>query len=164
MPVDSSHLSLDRADQPREAGVSAAPLDPPLDRAVQAAKAVAHPARLRLLAMLRDGPLCVCQMTAVLKVATSTVSGHLLELKRAGLVAEEKRGKWVEYRLRADGPFTRLLGEALALVDDDPAAAADRDAVRGVTAVPVEVFCRTGSAARGRRPASAPGRNRRPRR
>ncbi len=118
--------------------------DPPLDRAVQAAKAVAHPARLRLLAMLRDGPLCVCQMTAVLRLATSTVSGHLLELKRGGLVAEEKRGKWVEYHLRAGGPFARLLDEALALVADDPVAAADRDAVRGVTAVPVEVFCRTG--------------------
>ena len=131
---------------------------------MQAAKAVAHPARLRLLAMLRDGPLCVCQMTAVLQLATSTVSGHLLELKRGGLVAEEKRGKWVAYRLRADGPFTRLLDEALALVADDPVAAADRDAVRGVTAVPVEAFCRSGLAAPGRRAAAAPAQVRRPRR
>ncbi len=154
---------LDRVASPHTARAPAAALEPPLDRAVQAAKAVAHPARLRLLAMLRDGPLCVCQMTAVLKLATSTVSGHLLELKRGGLVAEEKRGKWVEYRLRAGGPFARLLDEALALVADDPVAAADRDAVRGVTAVPVEVFCRTGLATRGRRAASARGKNRRPR-
>jgi DNA-binding transcriptional ArsR family regulator len=144
------------------AAAAAAPLHPPLDRAVQAAKAVAHPARLRLLAMLADGPLCVCQMTAVLKLAASTVSGHLLELKRGGLVEEEKRGKWVEYRLRTGGPFARLVREAIALAADDPMAAADRETIRGVTSVPVEVFCRTG--APGRAPAAAPRATRRARR
>ena len=117
---------------------------PPLALAVQAAKALGHPARLRLVAMLRPGPLCVCQMTAVLALAPSTVSGHLLELRRAGLVAEEKRGKWVEYRLRADGPFGHLIDQALALVEGDETTTADRETVRGIVAVPVEVFCRTG--------------------
>jgi len=117
---------------------------PSLDQAVQAAKAVAHPARLRLLAMLRHGPLCVCQMTAVLDLAPSTVSAHLRDLRRGGLVDEEKRGKWVEYRLRAGGAFAPLLEAALALVDAAPAATADRDAIRRVTAVPVEVFCKIG--------------------
>jgi len=142
------HLMPDPNVDRRGAATSTGPLDPPLPQAVRAAKAVAHPARVRLLAMLRDGPLCVCQLTAVLKLATSTVSGHLLELRRGGLVVEEKRGKWVEYRLRAGGPFARLVGETLALVEGDPAVSADRDAVRGVTAVPVEIFCRTASAGR----------------
>ena len=122
------------------AGVS----HPPLALAVQAAKALGHPARMRLVAMLRPRPLCVCQMTAVLALAPSTVSAHLLELRRAGLVSEARRGKWVEYRLRADGPFHRLISQTLALVEDDPTTAADRDQVRGIVAVPVEVFCRTG--------------------
>jgi DNA-binding transcriptional ArsR family regulator len=118
---------------------------PPLALTVQAAKAVGHPARLRLLSMLGAGPLCVCQMTAVLGLAPSTVSGHLLELRRGGLVTEEKHGKWVEYRLLTDGPYGRLIEETLALLADDPAVAADRVRIRQVTAVPVEVFCRTDS-------------------
>jgi len=115
-----------------------------LSLAAQAAKALGHPARLRLLAMLRQGPLCVCQMTAVLELAPSTVSGHLLELRRADLVAEQKRGKWVEYRLRVDGPLARLVRQTLALVADDPTAIADLKRVRAIVAVPVEIFCQTG--------------------
>lgn len=132
---------------------------PPLTLAVQAAKALGHPARLRLVAMLQSGPLCVCQMTAVLALAPSTVSGHLLELRRAGLVAEAKRGKWVEYRL-AGGPLARLVRQTLALVADDPTALADRETVRAIVAVPVEIFCRTGfDLAKARaRVATAPGR------
>jgi ArsR family transcriptional regulator len=113
-----------------------------LSRTAQAAKALGHPTRLRLLAMLRESPLCVCQLTAVLEQATSTVSGHLLELKRADLVAEEKHGKWVEYRLRDDGPFGALIARVLDAVGDD--AVVDRDArlVRGLAAVPLDVLCR----------------------
>ena len=130
---------------------------PPLALAVQATKALGHSARLRLAAMLRAGPLCVCQMTAVLELAPSTVSAHLLELKRAGLVAEEKRGKWVEYRLRTDGPFDRLLQQALSLVEDDATTTVDRARVRRIVTVPVEVFCRTGLAsASARAPAPRP--------
>lgn len=120
------------------------PRHTPLALAAQAAKALGHPTRLRLLAMLAGGPLCVCQLTAVVRQATSTVSGHLLELRRAGLVAEEKRGKWVEYRLRRDGPFAALLERALDALGDDPVAARDAETVRGVRGVPLEVLCRAG--------------------
>ena len=56
----------------------------PLSATVHALKALAHPGRLRILAMLRGGELCVCQMTAVLDLAASSVSAHLADLKRAG--------------------------------------------------------------------------------
>jgi len=114
----------------------------PLALTVQAAKALGHPTRLRLLAMLGQGPLCVCQLTAVVRQATSTVSGHLLELRHAGLVAEEKRGKWVEYRLRRDGPFAALLERAIDTLCEDPVAARDAELVRGVRGVPLDVLCR----------------------
>ena len=116
----------------------------PLALAAQAAKALGHPTRLRLLAVLAGGPLCVCQLTAVVRQATSTVSGHLLELRRAGLVAEEKRGKWVEYRLRRDGPFAPLLERALDALGDDPIAARDAEVVQGVRGIPLDVLCRAG--------------------
>ena len=61
-----------------------------LDSAVAIARALGHPARLRTVAVLRSGELCVCQVTEVLKLAPSTVSAHLKELKRAGLIVERK--------------------------------------------------------------------------
>ena len=77
---------------------------PSVRQVVGVAKALGHPARLRMLAMLaRGAPLCVCQMTSVLELAPSTVSGHLNELRRSGLVSEEKAGKVVYYRLDERG-------------------------------------------------------------
>jgi len=55
-----------------------------LDALVELGKGLAHPARLRMLAMLAGGELCVCQMTAVLELAASTVSQHLAVLERGG--------------------------------------------------------------------------------
>ncbi|HPS79837.1 MAG TPA: metalloregulator ArsR/SmtB family transcription factor [Thermoanaerobaculaceae bacterium] len=75
----------------------------PLTLQVQIHKALAHSARLRVLAMLRGGELCVCQITVVLRLAASTVSAHLAELKAADLVAERKNGRWVHYRLSPTG-------------------------------------------------------------
>ena len=63
-----------------------------LPTVIDAVKALAHPGRLRILAMLRGGDLCVCQMTAVLELAASTVSSHLSDLRRAGLVTDADLG------------------------------------------------------------------------
>jgi DNA-binding transcriptional ArsR family regulator len=92
--------------------------------------------------MLRPGGLCVCQVTAVLGLAVSTVSAHLAELKRAGLVVERKDGRWVRYRLAEDAEATELLGRVWALVRDDQQVEADAGLVRGLRRVPVEELCR----------------------
>jgi len=106
------------------------------------AKALAHPARLRLFAMLAEGPLCVCQMTAVLGAAPSTVSEHLRELKRAGLLVEEKNGKFVSYRLSRDA--ARWLHVVRAGLAGDSVAAADAELVTRLRQVPVEEFAASG--------------------
>jgi DNA-binding transcriptional ArsR family regulator len=111
---------------------------------VDAVKALAHPGRLRLLAMLRGGDLCVCQLTAVLELAASTVSSHLSDLRRAGLVTERKRGKWVHYHLVTTGPLADLVGEALRLVDADERLRQDTQLVDNIRRVPLETFCRAG--------------------
>lgn len=113
---------------------------------VDAVKALAHPGRIRLLAMLRGGDLCVCQMTAVLELAASTVSAHLSDLRHAGLVAERKRGKWVHYRLVQEGPLAELVREALRLAAADPQLAADTRQVASIRRVPLAEFCRTNTA------------------
>jgi DNA-binding transcriptional ArsR family regulator len=111
---------------------------------VQAAKAIGHPARLRILAMLSGRTLCVCQMTSVLEVASSTVSGHLNELRRSGLVIEDKQGKLVFYRLDERSPFADLAADAVAVADTDETIAHDRAVIDRVRAVPIEVLTRAG--------------------
>lgn len=108
---------------------------------VRAHKALAHPGRLRILAMLRGGPLCVCQMTAVLKLAPSTVSAHLSELRRADLVTERKEGKWVEYRLADDQAGTRA-SVSWERLERDPAVLRDRALLRELRKVSLEKLCR----------------------
>ena len=115
-----------------------------LSATTAAAKALAHPARLRVLAMLSGGPLCVCQMTAVLGSAPSTVSEHLRELKRAGLLVEEKDGKFVFYRL-ASSPDAAPWRDAVRRgLESDPVARADAALVNRLRVIPVEKFAATG--------------------
>jgi DNA-binding transcriptional ArsR family regulator len=112
----------------------------PIARLVQTHKAIAHPVRLRLLAMLRDGPLRVCQMTVIVNLAASTVSEHLSELRRVGLVVERKEGRWVEYRLPDSGETSMLEALWLAL-DGDAAVRADAVLAKELRRVPVDELC-----------------------
>ena len=62
-------------------------------------KALADPTRLRLIHLLGDGEVCVCACVQTLKTNQPKVSRHLAYLKRAGLVAARRDGKWSHYRL-----------------------------------------------------------------
>ena len=65
-------------------------------------KALADPARLRLLSMIaahEGGEACVCDLTEPLGLSQPTVSHHLRVLLEAGLVTRDKRGVWAYYRL-----------------------------------------------------------------
>ncbi|NMB80192.1 MAG: winged helix-turn-helix transcriptional regulator [Ignavibacteria bacterium] len=75
-------------------------------------KALSDSNRLRILKMLQTKPLCVCEITHVLGLATSTVSQHLKILKESGFILEEKEGKWVNYFINprpSDSRITSLL-------------------------------------------------------
>lgn len=65
--------------------------------------------------MLEVKELCVCEISFVLGLANSTVSQHLSILKEAGLIVEEKEGKWVNHRLAAS-PASRYLTDLMPLV------------------------------------------------
>ncbi|MGE5353061.1 MAG: ArsR/SmtB family transcription factor [Acidobacteriota bacterium] len=62
-------------------------------------KALSDPNRLRILKMLQGKKLCVCEITAVLDLAPSTVSEHLKVLESVGFIVSEKDGKWVNYMI-----------------------------------------------------------------
>jgi len=108
---------------------------------VEAAKGFAHPTRLRLLAMLATGELCVCQMTAVLELAPSTVSQHLSVLSHGGLLADRKEGKLVFYRLRDEGPAAALVAPLLERLAGDAQVAADRAVIDRLRRVSVAELC-----------------------
>lgn len=108
---------------------------------VEAAKGLAHPARLRLVAMLATGELCVCQMTSVLELAPSTVSQHLSVLARGGLVVERKEGKLVFYRLREDAAAEAMLAPLLARLAGDPVVQSDRGIVSRLRKIPIATLC-----------------------
>lgn len=63
-------------------------------------KALAHPARLLIVDLLKTGPRCVRELRDQVGSDLSTVSKHLSLLKASGIVADEKRGTEVHYRLR----------------------------------------------------------------
>ena len=78
-------------------------------------KALADETRVRVLLALRDGELCVCQITELFGFAPSTVSKHLSILHHAGLILSRKTERWVYYRL-PDRSAPGVVREALEWV------------------------------------------------
>ena len=81
-------------------------------------KALADPARLRLLSLIaagEDGEACVCDLVEPVGLSQPTVSHHLKVLTDAGLVTREKRGVWAHYSIvpGALGAVTAQLGAQL---------------------------------------------------
>jgi ArsR family transcriptional regulator len=75
-------------------------------------KALADPARLRLLNMIASvdgGEACVCDLTDAFELTAPTISHHLKVLRQAGLIEGERRGTWVYYRV-VPGAVARLSG------------------------------------------------------
>ena len=71
-----------------------------LEDKVKIFKALAHPVRLAAVEKLADGEQCVCVILEMFDIDMSTLSRHLSILKNAGIVADDKRGKNVYYRLK----------------------------------------------------------------
>jgi ArsR family transcriptional regulator len=100
-----------------------------VDRLVALGQALSDPIRVRMLGMMADGRgccdfsdsgvpaeegdegICVCEFEAQFGIGQSKVSYHMRKLKDAGLVREEKRGKWSFYSLDREAAG-KLLGEA----------------------------------------------------
>lgn len=100
-----------------------------MNKAVKQFKALSDPGRLRIIAMLAVKPMCVCEITAVLGLAVSTVSKHLSILKDAGFIIDAKDQKWVEYSLNRntdDSRISRLLEIQQWMTENDPVIEADR--------------------------------------
>ncbi len=76
------------------------PLQP--DRCARALRALADPERLRIIQCLRGGARNVSELAALLGAEIVNVSHHLGVLRHAGLVRDEKQGRFVVYSLHPD--------------------------------------------------------------
>jgi ArsR family transcriptional regulator len=62
-------------------------------------KALADRTRLRLINLIADDEVCVCFFVEVLKLNQPKISRHLAYLRRVGVVAARREGKWMHYRI-----------------------------------------------------------------
>ena len=90
---------------------------------IKVMKAFSDPNRVKIIKMLQNKMMCVCEMQEALQVSQPAVSKHLKILEDAGAVAFRKDGLWVNYYLSEDGgsPYmAALLGNLRHWMDDDP--------------------------------------------
>ncbi|MGE4496999.1 MAG: ArsR/SmtB family transcription factor [Deferribacterales bacterium] len=72
---------------------------------IEVFKALGDENRVRIAMMLRERPMCVCEIDSVLDIALSTVSSHLKILKTSGIIKDKKDGRWVIYSINEDNVF-----------------------------------------------------------
>jgi len=78
-----------------------------MQAAVSFAHALADTIRWRIIHLVFDQPLCVCELAETLKLPQSTLSSQLRVIQKAGLLDCERRGKWLFYRVKPE--FRKLL-------------------------------------------------------
>ena len=102
-----------------------------MKKTAQLFKALSDETRLRILSLLTQGELCVCDLMATLDLPQSTVSRHLAYLRNTGLVEDRRQGVWMYYCLADEGaPLNRELMELLAKrLEDLPQARQDRESL-----------------------------------
>jgi ArsR family transcriptional regulator len=89
-------------------------------------KALSDETRLRIIKLLAQGELCVCDITAALDMVQPKVSFHLSALKEAGLIKDRKSGKWIHYSLSDADLLRRMLMVSVCEKADGAVIAKDR--------------------------------------
>ena len=108
-------------------------------------KALADKSRARILKLLEEHELCVCQIREVLGLKQSTVSKHLSVLRNAGLVEARRNGTWAFYSLsrRRQNDFDQSeLGLMRNWLNNDPLIEFDRKKLEEVLKIDVRELCR----------------------
>lgn len=100
-----------------------------------ALRALSDPIRLRMLALLTGGEVCVCHIHDALRVPQPTASRHLAYLRRAGLVQTRRDGVWIYYSLAPVGDqiLQTLVGTVTHCAGHLDATVRDRERLETVT-------------------------------
>jgi ArsR family transcriptional regulator len=96
-----------------------------------------EPTRLHAMLLLHErGELCVCELVAALDQSQPKVSRHLAQLRHCELLADERRGQWVYYRLHPALPAWALAVLAQAGTAESEALAVMRQRLDGTAGLP----------------------------
>ena len=101
-------------------------------------RALADHTRLRLLNLMGEGEVCVCFFVEILGTNQPKISRHLAYLRRAGIVAARREGKWMHYRLiqPADSHAAAVLAGVQAWLASDAQMQSDRKRLVKVCCAP----------------------------
>jgi ArsR family transcriptional regulator len=101
-------------------------------------KALADRTRLRLISLIGDSEVCVCFFVVILKISQPKISRHLAYMRRAGIVAARREGKWMHYRLAEppDEHAARIFRELRASLAEHPEFQRDREKLMQVCCAP----------------------------
>jgi len=107
-------------------------------------RALADRTRLRLLNLLAAGEVCVCFFVEVLGESQPKISRHLAYLRRAGVVAARREGKWMHYRVTTpeDPHAAHVFAEVLAWLGEEQGMQKDRARMESIccaTSLPVRL-------------------------
>jgi ArsR family transcriptional regulator, arsenate/arsenite/antimonite-responsive transcriptional repressor len=103
--------------------------------------------RLRLLNLMDGREVCVCYFVEILGQSQPKISRHLAYLRRAGVVAARREGKWMHYRIvlpSAPGA-ARILRETLAVIREEKAMRADLSRLGKACCAPQKVAALEGA-------------------
>jgi len=117
----------------------------PVTTLEQLFSALADDTRLRILALVAGGEICVCHIHGALGIPQPKASRHLAYLRRAGLVAGRRDGLWVHYRLSVpeDAALASVLGATIGALSSTRGISSDRRKLSGLTAIPLRVLEQT---------------------
>jgi arsenate reductase/ArsR family transcriptional regulator len=117
-------------------------------------KAAADPTRVRILKILEDGEMCVCQVIAVIALGQSTISKHLFLLRAAGLIKDRRDKKWIHYSLDGKGgnPYAGpVLRNLRKWLNEDPVILGDRKRAALAREMGPVAICERGMSLPGRK-------------
>jgi ArsR family transcriptional regulator len=86
-------------------------------------KALSDDTRLRVIKLLQERELCVCELMQVLEMSQPRISRHMSVLKNAGLVNDRREGKWIHYSLNkeAQGKEIKILLDSMVVIGNNDA-------------------------------------------
>ncbi len=87
--------------------------------------------RLRILFMLKQKSLCVCEILELLNIRGATLSSHLKILKLSGIVEQKKEGRWIEYAL-IDQNIIKFLNIIEDFIEDKTKIIEDKNKIKSL--------------------------------
>jgi ArsR family transcriptional regulator len=117
--------------------------------------ALADRTRLRLLNLMQGREVCVCYFVEILLESQPKISRHLAYLRRAGIVAARREGKWMHYKIviPAHDGAARILRETLTVLKQDAEMQRDMVLLNQACCTPPRLTIPQGAPAPAKRPA-----------